>query len=403
MKLARPIFFSLFFSAIIALYAFHLNFPATEYYDEVYHVKTGREFIQLSGNTDTVHPPFGKVLIAASIRTFGDKSWAWRLPSLVFGLAALFMFFLLARKFFQDDYWALCATLLLALDGIFFTQARIAMLNATMLFFMLLSLWLFIKALETSFSKPGYLFAMSISLGLAFGTRWISYGILPIMGVLFLKNFKRLENKKDFFLSLPFLFLIIVVVYILCHLILIPINGYGWKSLWQYQVNMLSYHVHLKATHNYGSEWWSWPIMSRPIWYYFDRINDQVYGVFCIGNPAVMWAFFPALGYLIWHYLKTKSQAVVFVIFGFLSQWLPWAFIGRVKFFHYHYPAMPFVALAITFYLRELWQTGKWGKVTVCFYLAFVIAMFAYWYPLLSGYPISEQYFQNHLWFKSWI
>ena len=84
---------------VSALYAFGLDFPATQYYDEVYHVKTAREFLTLSGNTDTSHPPLGKILIMLSMRVFGDHSWVWRSVPLAAGMGVLFLFFLLAENF----------------------------------------------------------------------------------------------------------------------------------------------------------------------------------------------------------------------------------------------------------------------------------------------------------------
>ncbi len=385
------------------LYSFRLSFPPTQYYDEVYHVKTAREFIALSGNSETSHPPLGKMLVALTVRIFGDHSRVWRLVPLVSGLAALLVFFLLAEKFFKDLKPALFASVLFALDGILITQSRITMLNTTMILFMLLALWFFIRALEEN-GKTNYFLLSGIFLGLTAATRWIGLGIVPVMGILFLKYFPALREKRGSILKL-FIFLVGVplLVYFTVHLFLLLIKGYHWKDLWLYQVRMLHYHSTLKATHNYGSAWWGWPVMTRPIWYFFERKQGVIRGIFCIGNPAVLWAFIPALGYLIWDVLKTRSSRAAFVITGFLSQWLPWAFIGRVKFFHYHFTAMPFVALGLALYFQAIWNTGRAGKIFAAGYLLLVLGMAAYWYPLWTAYPISEWYFQNHLWFKSWV
>ena len=35
------------------------------------------------------------------------------------------------------------------------------------------------------------------------------------------------------------------------------------------QTEMFNYHDHLVATHPYASSWWQWPILERPISYYY--------------------------------------------------------------------------------------------------------------------------------------
>ena len=75
----------------------------------------------------------------------------------------------------------------------------------------------------------------------------------------------------------------------------------------------------------------------------------------------------------------------------------------RVKFFHYFDMAMPFVVIAFAMLLEKLWCSGRGGKALALGYLILVAGFFIYWYPLLTGFPISEKYFRNHLWFKSWV
>lgn len=391
------------FCGILFLYAFRLNFPAEMYYDEVYHVKTARQFLTLSGNTDNTHPPLGKVLIAAAIKIFGDTSWAWRLVPMLAGIGILFVFQRLAKRALQNESFAWAAAVIFALDGISITQARIAMLNTLMLFFMLLSVFFFVRIIESSGKRNRDFVGFGFALGLTAASRWVGVGVLAVLGLLFMGNLRRFKFDRGFICRIAlYCFLLPLAVYFCTHLILPFIKGYEWSDLWTYQFTMLHYHAHLTASHTYGSSWWSWPLMTRPIWYFFERKNDLVYGILCIANPIVMWAFIPAMGYLIWNGIAKKSWISVFIVLGFLSQWLPWAFIGRVKFFHYIYPAMPFLALAIAMVLKDLWGSKR-GRIVAVSYGVLVAAMFLYWYPLFTAYPISEAYFRNHLWFKSWV
>ncbi len=389
-------------AGLFALYGYRLNVPEKEYYDEVYHVKTAREFTVLNGNTDTAHPPFGKILMALSLKTLGDNPWAWRMAPFLSGCGAIIVFFFLARRFFGSSGPALTAAFLLAIDGISFTQARIAMLNASMLLFMCLSLWTFIRFLDT-----GRLWACILTgvfLGLTAGTRWVGLGVIFIMVMLTLRAWPGIPSKRSFLLKLVLMTAVILGIYLLANLILLFVHlGYvGFKGLWYYQTTMLKYHWNLKSGHPYGSAWWGWPLILKNIWYYYNKSEAGTAVIVCMGNPAVLWGFIPCVFYMLWRFLKSRELQPVFILLGFLSQWLPWAAIKRVKFFHYYYAALPFVALGIAYCLRKLWQSGRSGRVFAGLYLAIAAGLFAYWYPLLSAFPVSDAYIQGHMWFKSW-
>lgn len=388
-------------AALLVIYGFRLDFPAVEYYDEVYHVKTAREYAALKGNTDTAHPPLGKLILAETILIGGDHSWVWRTSSLVCGISFILAFFFLARKFFGSDLQAFTAAVLLSLDGMTMTQSRIAMLNTPMFLFMLLSLVFFLKALEKS--KIKYFLLTGIFLGMTASTRWVGLGILPVMGMVFLGHFHKIQKLKFILKSLLLILPAALFIYFAAHIILLYSINFSWRDVLHYQKQMLAYHANLKSTHIYQSSWWSWPLMIRPIWYFFETKDHIVNGIFCVGNPAVFWGFLPASVYAMWHFLKTRSLKTLFVLAGFLSQWLPWAFIGRCKFFHYFNPCVPFMVLIIMIPLRDLWGQKKAGRIIAASYLLLVVGMFIYWYPLYTGYPIAESYYKNHIWFKRWI
>ena len=55
-----------------------LGYPGEEYFDEVYHAKTARQYLNGEAPTEWVHPPTAKLLIAAGVALFGYEPWAWR-------------------------------------------------------------------------------------------------------------------------------------------------------------------------------------------------------------------------------------------------------------------------------------------------------------------------------------
>ena len=66
-----------------------LGFPKDEYFDEVYHAKSARQYLAGEQPIEWVHPPLAKLLISTGVAAFGYESWAWRLvPALAGSLLA---------------------------------------------------------------------------------------------------------------------------------------------------------------------------------------------------------------------------------------------------------------------------------------------------------------------------
>ncbi len=372
---SRFLLTGIFLLGVFLLYSYRLDFPPTEYFDEVHHVTGARQFVTHSGVYKNTHPPLVKWMMMFSIERLGDWSAAWRVPSLLGGILAVYFFFLLAQRILGDYDFALLAAFLFAFDGLVITQARIGMLNSVMLSFMLGALWFWIQALDHPEKEGRYFFLSSLCLGLAAGSRWIGVGIIAAMDlylVVIASPLPKAGAKQSGFinqiasshkslLAMTVLYAVIsIAIYFLSHAILLEIRGYGtWKSILNYQKHMLDYHKMLTSGHNYGSSWWGWPAMIRPIWYFYSQKGGVVYGILSICNPAVIWALFPALGFLLWKWFQSRDKTIAFLFLAFLSQWLPWMLIGRVKFFHYFYTAFPFLVLMVVYYLREIWEAGK--------------------------------------------
>ncbi len=204
-----------------------------------------------------------------------------------------------------------------------------------------------------------------------------------------------------------FFILVSFFVYESTYLIIPFIKGFDWSLIWKLQISMVKYHLTLTKTHTYGSEWWMWPLMKRPIWYYYHAgwVNgvNRVRGILCIGNPLIFWFMPLAVGFAVREFVNKRNDILMFVIVGFFTQWLQWAPVIRVKFFHYIYTAMPFAEIAFAILLERLWRKGSLGRGAVIGYLVLVTLMFFYWFPLYNGFPITKAFFRQHMWFRSWI
>jgi len=397
---------------IIYLYGFGLGFPSKQYYDEEHYVKFVRHLIYdhqydvYSNN----HPPLFHLLTAVSIKLLGDVSYAWRVVSFGAGLGVLLMTYMLAKKISNDSFMACFAVFFSVFDFISLTQARIAMMSSLVLFFMLLSLWSFLRAFsEEDNVKVKELRNAGVFFGLAISTKLISLNLLAFFILIFFVEMKKKRvHRPLFFKFLNYFVLVPIVIFIGSQLFIPFLKNGNLAQIWDIFMFNIKYHSGMRQAHPYASMWWSWPLMLRPIWFYFESQGHGLFitsvrGIICIGNPVIFWMIPVAVGNLLWDYFKTKSRIAGYILFGFLLQWMIYSFSKRLHMFHYFYYSMPFVSMAFALLASKIWRINKIGKGVIVAYCLLVIVMFVYWYPLLVGVPINYDYFAQHMWFKSWI
>ena len=170
--------------------------------------------------------------------------------------------------------------------------------------------------------------------------------------------------------------------------------------------------------HPYCSEWYSWPILNKPIAYYFSQ--DYFSGtqwfknVHLLPNPLLNWLSFLAMIIIIARYSlvilkqgmsKESSQEINLVLsIGFLANLLPWSMVDRCLFLYHYQPSYVFSMLALSFLVsKQLERNGVLRKIMPLSIIAFVIVAFLYWLPIQLGFEIPDYEFYRRMWFDSWI
>ena len=72
---------------------------------------------------------------------------------------------------------------------------------------------------------------------------------------------------------------------------------------------------------------------------------------------------------------KRRSLALTLIAIGFAAQWIPWARIDRAAFQYHYYTALPFVVLALAYFIAELWHGASrhtWALARVAAALAII-------------------------------
>jgi dolichyl-phosphate-mannose-protein mannosyltransferase len=153
------------------------------------------------------------------------------------------------------------------------------------------------------------------------------------------------------------------------------------------------------------STWKDWPLLSRPIWYAFDKEGAQgelVRGVILLGNPLVMWGGLVALLACLLGWLRFRSREAFLILAFYAMFYGSWVAIPRkIAFYYYYYPAGMLLSLALA-YLFEQAEAGRkpWARWT---FLAISFGLFVYFFPVLAALKIPSEDFRRWMWFWSWV
>ena len=173
------------------------------------------------------------------------------------------------------------------------------------------------------------------------------------------------------------------------------------KIVWDNQVSMLTYHVGVDATHPYSSTWYQWIFNIRPILYYLHYGDGTRGSIAAFLSPMVCWGGLLAMvgmGYLA---LFRKDKKAGFILLGYLAQLLPWVFVSRIVFNYHYFACTVFLCLALGYVAAVLDKAGQ--RRAVYAMNGAGVALFALFYPALSGILVASAYGDNLMkWLSSW-
>jgi len=361
--------------------SFRLTYPASMYFDEIYHIpaatlmmkgdfRTPFSPTQISSSeqktTDWLHPPLAKYTQALSMLIFGVTAFAWRTPSTIMALCSLLLFYFmvsfLGRRFFfkQESIakknnlsinLALIACFLFSLDGLFLVQSRIAMNDVFVLFFALLAIFIYLIYLVRN--KSFILFISGICFGLALASKW---SVLWILLFVILKEFLAIKNIKQ----IPFIFfsLLITPIFIYC-LTYLPMfyQGFTLLDFFSLQKIILISQLSNPNTHLYSSNPLIWIFNLRPVWYFVAESHSTwTANIYALGNPLLYLYMFITLSTSIFYLVRKKlqratHQIVYLLLLFYLVSFLPWMIFSRPMFFYHYLLAVPFLLILVAYFL----------------------------------------------------
>ncbi|WP_299108543.1 glycosyltransferase family 39 protein [uncultured Bradyrhizobium sp.] len=404
----RPVLLALLIGiAALLLFGIGVQRPSILMFDEVHYVPAARVLIELSHPVNIEHPMLGKLLIALGMLIFGDNPIGWRAMSVLAGALTIVGVYTFTWFLMRATRAALFAALFAMLGQLVFIQARIGMLDAFLGLFVVWAGAAFLWTMQgDSRRAPLRWTACAVLFGSAVAVKWAAVPYVAFAGLAFLclrRGHAERFGGMGWFSGLAILGGGSIGTYFLTFTpaFFYAMNPLTLARLIPFQLEMLELQTQQLAPHNYQSDWWSWPLMIRPIWYFYEPDQGATRGVLLIGNPAIMWGGLVAVAACWWAGLREKAGVPLATAMLWTFSLGVWAVIPKSLGFYYYYylPGILLsVVLAVAFqhYAARVKRNDEW-------YLVLCVGLFAYFYPILSALALSsDRGFERWIWFQSW-
>jgi dolichyl-phosphate-mannose-protein mannosyltransferase len=472
-------------------------------FDEVYFATFGNNYL-IHKPFFNAHPPLSQYIIGIGIWIgshipFWQEQvnglagslltpWSYRWINALSGSFIPLVVAGIAYQISHRRSFGFLAGLFTACDGIFLVESRYALNNIYIVIFGLLGQWLLLLALEKQNKKRWFwLVCSGIGFGASAATKWnglwfllgayliwITAWIIRWIERFYLEktNQNKLaqiafspENANEFdnpnlklntlqtplqkltqlnvFQMLFFLGSIPALIYSIIWIPHLQLDKkFDFITVHQ---QILKFHLQLGGNtpdvHPYCAAWYKWPLMTRPMAYYYQTalsLNEPlpvmgppfssgtgkvIYDVHAMGNPFLWWFGLASLlflvGIIVWQFVEfwvkpkrfssTTPVCVdiwigLFLILNYLANLLPWVEVTRCVFIYHYMPAVVFTFLAIAWFVDQCIRSYHSYLRAVGVSITFIIlSSFVFWMPIYLGLPLSPDAYKLRMWFSSWI
>lgn len=417
-----------------------------------------------------VHPPLGKWLIGLGEMIFGVNPFGWRFAAAVVGSISILILARVARRMTRSTLLGCLAGFLLSLDALHFVLSRTALLDIFLMFWVLAGFACLVvdrdrmreRLVDWHEAGPSdertgpalgwrpWRLAAGLCLGAALATKWTGLfyiAAFAIMSLLWDAGARRAVGihkpyrgvfRRDLPLAAAWMAVVPALVYVVSFTGWFATDkGYGrnWAeatsggpvhfvlssltSWFDYQKQVLSFHEGLQSTHPYQSDPWSWPLLIKPVAFFYESPTtcgapSCSWAVLGTGTPVIWYGGLVALITMISWYVATRDWRAGAVLLGYCAGWLPWFYFAIVKnrtmFLFYAMPMVPFMILAIALLAglllgrTEARQGRRIAGIVVAGAFALLTLVNFWWlYPVIAAEVIPYEDWYARMLFKSWI
>ncbi len=421
---------SLFLLAL-AVRLFMFGYPNQYVFDEVHFINFASHYNDNTYYYDQ-HPPLGKLLIyefgkiaswdgAPSQNKIGDNfpnnGYIYlRLLPILLGSLIPPTVYLLARKLRMSTIVSIFASVLIVFENSLVNESRFVLMDSGLILFGFLGLYLYLTSIHAR-QMNWFKCLAGFSLAFSFGIKWTGLSFLGL--VVLVEIYRSVTNKykfKDILLSVLFFMIIPILIYVstfYIHFKLLDKVGNGeWAMSQEFNAGKLSFtdkfielnskmfHTQsgLRKGHAYSSKWYTWPFMQRGVFVWHDTTAKNVF-IYILGNPIIYWISLLGVMISIFIFKKRKDKIILFLLFGYFLNLIPFALIQRPMFL-YHYLVSLIFAILCTGYAIDRIENRRTKLMVIGTITLVSFALFIYFSPIIYGLDGFDTL--SRFWFHSW-
>ena len=442
--------------------------------------ETGNKDSYLDTPSYVVHPPVGKWMMAFGMRLGGpDNPASWRMATAIVGVIAVFLIARAARHLFSSTLAGVVAGGLFAVDGAAIVHSRTGLLDSFVMFWAVVAFVLLLadrqqgrrrlaaraaalldagKSLGRFGPSMGvrwYRLAAAVALGLCVGTKWSGMYFLAVFAVICVL-WDASARRRIGITGWPLGSLVKDAVPAAATMLPIAAGAYlaswtGWfvnaksykrtwaaehpgegvqwlpealRSLWEYHLQMWTFHNQLTAPHTYQAHPLGWLVQWRPTSFYY---KSQAFGeeipvggvcqwekcsqvVTSMGNPLLWVLAALALLVTVWMMFVRHDWRAVAVLSGLFAGWAPWlVYAHRTIFTFYSIAFAPFMYLALTYMFVLVWEGTEHNRRrrriagwVIGSLLALIVLVSIFFYPIWTATNVPTDFWRAHMWLRNW-
>ncbi len=397
----------------------HLLFfgePREVVFDEVYMGDFISSYSQSRSYFD-IHPPLAKLMSHYIGRVVGisyeniDFSLIGngisgeiiylRILPLIAGILLPLIVYFICRRLGISVIASFVVGILMCFENSLIVQSRYILFDSTLLFFGFSSILMYLFYIKDE-NKRSFILYSAILSACAFSIKWtgLAYPLLIILyEIIRTRDIRKITSFAGTYI---FIGIIIYASAFALHFSFTPIDGESIVGRFiELNKTMYTSNKYLTATHQYGSMWYTWPLMIRPVFYWQDTETHRY--IYLLGNILiyVLGTISMMLVLLYSTIFDRKNKISLFILIGFFVNFIPYAFIGRVMFLYHYEAALVFSIIGIGFIIDKI-KTNNAKLIVSIVIVSLSIVLFIYFSPLTYGTFLTDQEIGSRMWLSSW-
>ncbi len=389
------------FAVVLVLAGLFRSWGAFDYnvyvYDEGIAVPAALGLTKYGTTADWFHPQLHSLILAGTMKLFGDNAVGWRIGGIASGTAAILLLYLIARRLYPDSAVPILSASLLAFDPFHVLFCRMTMMESPAILFFLLFLYLMLEYCE---NNRGTLVYAGIAMGLTIATKDYFVFAIPVVVVY---AFFRVSQRSGQNKSLLLVQFTIVLVLLPIAIDLISYGywfgrGYTLSEFFQFRSDAYLILQNAQYTRDqmlaFGGKPWEWFI--RPLASGVQLFSAGANGRFMIeiNNPIFRVMVIPAMCIVVVHAVKKRSFQWLLAPLLFMSCYVLFFLIKRPIWSYSALVLLPFAYLALAQAVSIL--ASKYNRekeATIAFLIAALIQE-CYLFPLTAGFLVPTAFYE---------